>query len=57
MYIVYHLAATQVSNDERFIFKNTGKAFSWFILVYGKYCGKNKLGFMELVCLLYKSQN
>lgn len=49
-------AVTKASSDEWFIFKTTGKAFCRLIPVYGSHCGRNKLGFMELVCLLHKSQ-
>lgn len=47
-----NLIVTKASSDEGFIFKNTRKAFCRLSPVYGSHCGGNKLGIMELVCLL-----
>lgn len=47
-----NLTVTKASSDEGFIFINTGKAFCRLIPLYGCHCGRNKLGIMELACLL-----
>ena len=50
------LTNTIVSCDEGFIFKTTGKALCGLILVCGSILGETNWVFMELMCLLYKSQ-